>query len=115
MPREYVHRELGRECAAPAGYYTLTRELRLKHNGNEVLAITGVGELECSCCAGESVVAGRGGMYAIVPGYVRSWQSRENAEGLPVSDVEPITDHKVRRDIARTIIDSEGIANIDVW
>ena len=115
MAREYVHQELGRECAAPAGCYTLTKELRLKHDGNEVLAVTGVGELECSCCAGESVVAGRGGTYAIVPGYVLSWRSGRNEEGQPVSEVEPITEHRVRREVARAILEIEGIANIDFW
>ena len=115
MSREYIHRELGIEQAAPAGYYTLTKELRLEHNGREVLAVTGIGELECSCCAGESVVAGRGGTYAIIPGYVLSWQSGANEEGLPVSEIEAITDHKVRREIAMAILDTEQISNIDFW
>ena len=115
MSREYVHQELDEEFAVPSGYYTLFKELRLKHNGREVLCVTGAGVLECSCCAGGYLCAGRGGLYALVPGYIVSWKSRGNEAGLPVSEVEPIDDEKTRRDVAAAIRESERIQNIEFW
>ncbi len=115
MSREYVHQELEKELAVPSGYYILFQELRLKHNGREVLYVTGVGMLECSCCAGDSLCAGRGGLYALVPGYILSWKSRVNEAGLPVSDVEPIDDEKTRRYVAGVIRETEHIQNIEFW
>lgn len=115
MTREYTHQELGREVALPAGYYQLLKELRLKQAGGEVLCVTGIGVVECSCCAGESIVAGRGGPYAFVPGYVAAWRYRVNDAGLPVSLVEPIQEDATRRKIASFIRESEGIHNIEFW
>jgi hypothetical protein len=115
MSRDYVHQELDKELSVPSGYYILFKELRLKQDGREVLCVTGVGMLECSCCAGEYLCAGRGGLYALVPGYIVSWKSSVNEAGLPISEVEPIEDEKTRRDIALTIRETEHIQNIEFW
>ena len=115
MTREYVHQELNKELPVPSGYYILFKELRLPHNGRDVLCVTGVGVLECSACTGFSIVAGRGGEYALVPGYIVSWKQGENEAGLPVSEVEPIEDEKTRKAIAAAIRDTENIQNIEFW
>ena len=113
--REYVHQELGKELEVPAGYYTLFEELKLKHKGKEALCVTGVGVVECSCCAGFSIAGGSGGTYALVPGYLVSWKSRKNASGLPISDVEPIINDVERREIAKKIREIEYVGNIEFW
>jgi len=115
VTREYVHQELNTELAVPSGYYILFKELRLPYDGREVLCVTGVGVLECSACAGFTIVAGRGGEYALVPGFIRAWRSRQNEAGLPVSDVDPVEDESDRKVIAKTIRDSERIQNIEFW
>ena len=115
MTREYVHQELEQELTVPSGYYILFKELRLPYDGREVLCITGVGVLECSACTGFSIVAGRGGEYALVPGYIVSWHYKQNESGLPVSEVEPITDEKTKREIASGIRKTEHIDNIEFW
>ena len=115
MTREYVHQQLNVELPVPSGYYILFKEVKLPHGGREVLCVTGVGVLECSACAGFSIIAGRGGEYALVPGYVESWRSRRNEAGEPISDVEPIEDESARRVIAQTIRDTEHIQNIEFW
>ncbi len=115
MTREYVHQELDKELAVPSGYYILFKELRLKHNGSEVLCITGAGVLDCSCCAGDCLVAGRGGVYAFVPGYIVAWKHRENEHGLPVTEVQPISEDSTRREVAATIRGTEHISNIEFW
>ena len=115
MIREYIHQELNRELPVPSGYYILFKELRLPHNGRDVLCVTGVGILECSACAGFTIVAGRGGEYALVPGYIVSWKQEENEAGLPVSKVEPIEDEITRKAIVAAISDTESIQNIEFW
>ncbi len=115
MTREYVHQQLNTELPVPSGYYILFKEVKLPHDGREALCVTGVGVLDCSACAGFSIIAGRGGEYALVPGYIESWRSRRNKAGEPVSDVEPIEGESARRVIAQTIRDTEHIQNIEFW
>ena len=115
VTREYVHQPLNTETAGPAGSYTLLKELRLDSEGGQVLCVTGVGMLERSCCEGLYITAGSGGPYAIVPGYIVSWQRRESGSGLPVSEVEPVLDRATRRRIAADIQRAEGIRNIEFW
>jgi hypothetical protein len=115
MTREYIHQALNTELPVPSGYYVLFKELRLPIDGREVLCVTGVGVLECSACAGFTIVAGRGGEYALVPGYVVSWKSRQSDDGLAVTEVEPIEEDSVKQKIARTIRDTESIQNIEFW
>lgn len=109
MKLAYVHQELGKEVTALAGYYTPLNELRLKHNGKDVLCVTGVSVIEASCC-------GTGGCaYAIVPGYIASWKSKKNEAGLPISEVEPVTDKAARREIAAVLMEKEHVGSIEFW
>ena len=107
---EYVHLEVGEDITALAGSYTPLKELRLKHKGREVLCVTGVSTVEGACCG----LDGKSG-YAVVPGYIVNWKSRKNAEGLDISDVEPIADAKVKREITAAINKAECVSNIEFW
>lgn len=115
MTREYVHQPLNNETSGPAGSYTLLKELRLDSGRRQVLCVTGVGMLECSCCEGLYITAGSGGPYALVPGYIVSWHCGESDSGLPVSEVEPVLDRSTRREIGADIERAEGIRNIEFW
>lgn len=115
MSKDYVHQPLNDETSVPAGHYTLLKELRLQSAGGEVLCVTGVGVVERSCCEGLYITGGRGGPYALVPGYIVSWHSREAETGLPVTEVEPVQDPSARREIAAIIEQTEGIRNIEFW
>ena len=111
MTMEYVHQELGKDVNALAGYYTPMNELRLEHDGKEVLCITGLGVIESSCC-------GTGGCaYAIVPGYIVNWKFKENEAGLPVSEVESVADKEARREISAILQEREcvGNQNVEFW
>jgi hypothetical protein len=110
MRTEYVHQKLGEDVHALAGYYTPLKEVRLKHDGREVLYIVGSGTVESSCCGGTGCLA-----YAIVPGYLVAWKNKRNKESLPVSEVTPIADEETRRQIARIIQETEGVCNIEFW
>ena len=111
MSVEYVHIGLGEEVTALAGFYSPLKELRLKHNGREVLCITGICSVESSCCGSHSF------HYAIVPGYVVTWKGKKNGAGFPVSEVEPLTDEPTKREIASTIRETEGILepSVEFW
>jgi len=109
MIREYTHLELNKDINFISGYYTPQKELRLKYNNREVLCIVGQGMIESSCC-------GMGGCrYAVVPGYLVNWKNKINEAGLPVSEVEPISDEKARQDISKIIKAKEIVSQIDFW
>ncbi len=111
MSLEYVHLPLDEEVTALAGYYTIAKELRLKQDGNEALCVIGMCSVESSCCGRRAFY------YAIVPGYLVSWKARKNEAGLSVSEVEPITDRTVRREIAAQLEETEAVlkTNIEFW
>jgi len=105
---QYTHLELGEDIRAGiSGYYTPQQEVRLNYNDRELLYVVGRVVLDSSCCANGSWT------YAIVPGYIVNWQNTENEDGLPVSEVEPITDREAREDITKVIQANEGIFAID--
>ncbi|MFC2022551.1 hypothetical protein ACFLTL_00090 [Chloroflexota bacterium] len=106
---EYIHLQTGEDILCIAGYYTPAKEVRLKYNNREVLYVVGQAVIESSCC-------GTGHWeYALVPGYVVSWQSRTNEAGLPVSRVEPIRDKAVQDDISRTLKETESVSQVEFW
>ncbi len=107
---EYVHLEVGENVNALAGSYTPLKELRLEHNGREVLCVIGMSTVEGACCNLDGSYG-----YVIVPGYILNWKQKENETGLPVSDVETIADEMTKREIARIIGEAESIQNIDFW
>ncbi len=109
MTVKYTHLELNENVNCMAGYYTPQKEVRLKHNGREVLYVVGRAVIESSCCG-----VGNWG-YALVPGYIVSWQSERNDAGLPVSEVEPVSDEAVRDSIRKIIKETEGISQTDFW
>lgn len=108
---EFVHPGLGQEVNSIAGYYTLTKELNLKHNEREVLCLIGMCAVESSCCGSTSFY------YSVVPGYIVSWKTGVNEAGLPVSIVEPIKDAAVKRELEAMIGETEGVnkLNIEFW
>ena len=110
MAPEYTHQELETEVNCFAGYYISLKKSMLDYNGREVLYVIGTSVVESSCCSGPGGCA-----YAIVPGYVVKWKSRTNDAGLPVTEVEPVTDKAARREIAAAIKKNDLVGNIDFW
>lgn len=108
--KKYLHQEPGKDVIfGIAGRYIPHRESVLDYNGREVLYSTGQVMMESSCCnIGDWI-------YTVVPGYIASWKSTENEDGLPVSEVEPITDKKARRELTEIIQAREDIFAIEFW
>ena len=109
MALEYVHQELGKEVTFLAGYYIPYEELKLEHDGREVLCVTGVSAIESSCCGAS------GCAYAIVPGYILKWKFKQNQAGLPISEVEPVKDNADRQQIAAVLKERHHVGSIDFW
>lgn len=105
----YTHLELNREQRFLPGYYVPTREVRLKYDGREVLYVVGQAVLDSACCN-----AGDFG-YVIVPGYIVSWQNERNRDGLPVTEVQPVSDKAAQGKLRKIIRDMECISHIDFW
>ena len=110
MVIQYTHLELNKDYPGGiAGYYTPEKEVRLKYNGREVLYVTGTAVIESSCCGSGSWA------YVLVPGYIVNWQNETNEAGLPVSEVEPISDQETRNNIRNIIQSTETISQIEFW
>ncbi len=110
MKQEYTHLPLGEEVRGLSGFYIPCKEERLKYDGKEVLYVIGTSTLESSCCGGGGTCG-----YAVVPGFISKWKSKQNKAGLLVSEVEPVEDEAARRELTKTIRETENIRNIDFW
>jgi hypothetical protein len=74
-----------------------------------VLYIVGQAVIDSSCCG-----LGTWG-YVLVPGYIVNWHKQTNADGLPVTEVEPISDRTVQDSIRRLITEAESISQVEFW
>lgn len=105
MIREYTH-ELNREVRSISGGYEFEKEGNLRIDGREVLYVVGNAVVDSSCC-------GVGGCrYALVPGYVRHFKTRQDEQGLWISEVEPIIDRATRQEITRILKDKEIVQQV---
>ncbi len=110
MRSEYVHQALGEDVHNLAGFYTPRKEVRLDHNGREVLYIVGGSTSWPGSCAGGGYLA-----YAMVPGYLVAWKSKKSQEGMPVSEVKPILDEETQKQVAKIIKAKECVRDINFW
>jgi hypothetical protein len=105
----YVHMELDRDIAAPAGYYTPVKEARVRVGGREVLYVVSQTVIDSSCCGVADFAA------AMVPGYVVTWRAGTDERGFPLSEVEPIKDESARGLVRKIIREKENITQIEFW
>jgi len=105
----FVHFELGKDISIGiAGFYTPLKEVKLAYHGREVLYVVGKAVWESSCCGTGNWV------YATVPGYILKWHgSAEN--GLPTSEVEPITEKTEQEEIRNVLEDTESAELVTFW
>ncbi len=81
----------------------------LKYDGREVLYLVGQAALDASCCNVGNFA------YVIVPGYIVGWQKEKNSDGLPVTDVEPVSSQAAQGTIRKIIREAEHIEHIEFW
>jgi len=107
LKRDYIHAELGKEVNALSGYYVAVDEKKMPYNGREVLCFIGEYVTHGYCC-GKSESS-----YAQVAGYILNWKSKVDALGTPISEVEPITDGKARKDLTDIIKQNEFVRIVE--
>ena len=106
MTQDYAHQDLNTEITAIGGYYILIKEVRLPFQQREILYLVGHAAFDTTCC-------GVGGCaYALVPGFISSWRTSTNSEGLSVSQVEPIRDRAVQERVRRLIEQQEMVHQV---
>jgi hypothetical protein len=104
--RDYVHRELDEEVTAIGGRYTITAEVRLPFGRREILYVLGWADFDTTCC-------GAGGCsYALVPGFIVGWKTRQNAEELKVSLVEPIRGPSLQKAVRLLIEKNQTVQQV---
>ncbi len=108
MIKEYCHPELGKEVAAPAGYYVPLEENTLPFNGKKVLYTLGSICIDSSCC-------GRGNWnYIQVPGYLIKEHIAGDKATPPVSEIEIIKDENDRSQIMQLLLKKYPFARIEI-
>jgi hypothetical protein len=107
--KKYTHLELNKEIKALSGHYIPLKEVRLEQEGREVLYVITHTVVDSSCCGTADF------NHALIPGYILRWQPEKNSDGLPVSEVEPVTDKTVKDRIREAILGSENVAQIEFW
>ena len=105
--KDYIHQDLNQEVNAIAGYYVLTKEIRLLFHEQEVLYLTGYVVLDNSCCGSGSFY------YAIVPGIIIDWKYKKDDDGLFVSRIETIRDETVQNEVRLLIQKKEMVTQVN--
>jgi hypothetical protein len=111
---KYAHLPLNKDVEAFAGYYTPEKEVRMVYKGRELLYVTGHVVVETTCGIGHNCTSANY-WYATVPGYIVAWQTEKSKEGLPVTEVEIITDAAAQNAIRDIILKDEAVARVDFW
>ena len=102
----YVHHPLGEPVEAIGGSYLLVKEDRVDFEGRQVLYVVGHAAFDSTCCG----VGGCG--YAAVQGFVLRYRGETNAEGLDVTEVEPIEDDRRREALRKILLESEAVTEV---
>lgn len=104
---EYVHPDLMTPVTAIGGNCTFTRSARLKLGQDEVFYLVGMAVFDSTCC-------GYGGCaYAFVPGLIRQWQVKTDADGRPISKIRPIVDPEMQERIKKQIMENECVQQVN--
>jgi hypothetical protein len=107
MTGYYKHQPLNREIKSIGGYYLFTKEILIHLNRRDILYVTGCAAADTSCCGGG------GCAFANVPGYILSWKTAKDPDGLYISEVEIITDPKIKNEIRERIRINEGVTQVN--
>jgi hypothetical protein len=106
-PIDFIHPILNKAVRTISGHYILGHEKQLPYNGRKVLYFIGCAVVDTSCC-------GPGGCsYALVPGFVIHWKYRLTPENLPVTQLDPIWNTDVQKELRRLIKQKERVQQVN--
>ena len=104
--KEYVHDQLDNEVNAIGGWYIMTKEAQLPFQDKRVFYLTGHAQFDSTCC-------GVGGCsYAVVQGFIVKWKTKKNEHGIDVSQIVPISDPVLQKEIKTLIMRDEVISQV---
>lgn len=105
--QDFSHPELNVQVTAIGGSYFMLKETRLSLNGEDILYLIGTAIFDTTCC-------GTGGCaYALVPGMIRKWQYKTDANGRPVTRVRPVSEERIRKKIKEMIFKNESVHQVN--
>ena len=105
--RDFSHPKLNVAVTAIGGSYCILKEARLNLNNMDLLYFIGTAIFDTTCC-------GTGGCaYALVPGFIRKWKYKTDANNRPVSGVRPVADDRTRKMIREIIYKKESVHQVD--
>lgn len=103
---DFAHPDLNRDITAIGGHYRYTREVRLRFAGRLFLVLLGYAVVDTACC-------GPGGCAcAWVPGRIVEWHKAADGSGRAVSRIAPVTDERLRTDLAAEIRRREAVNQV---
>jgi len=104
---DFVHPEIGREITAIGGHYVFVKEIRLQHRGREILYFVGYAVLDSGCC-------GVGGCaYVLAVGFIRQWKYKKDQNDAAISQVEPLRDEMLQKEVRRLIQQQEMVYQVN--
>ena len=111
MIREYAHLPLNEPIELPAASYWVTQEASLPYKDDEALCIVRETSPMLSLCAGSAP----GFRSALVPGFIKRLRYKTREDGLVVSDIEPIEDEKVMKELKRVIQEKYSLIQVEFF
>ena len=105
--QDFSHPELNVQITAIGGSYFMIKEARLRFKDEDILYLVGTAIFDTTCC-------GTGGCaYALVPGMIRKWQYKSDSNGLPISQVRPVFEARIRKKIREMIMKNESVQQVN--
>ena len=103
---DFAHPELEKEITAIGGHYVFTKEIRLPYRDREILYFVGYAVLDTTCC-------GAGGCaYVLVAGFITQWKYKTDQIDAALSQVEPIRDEMIQKELRRLIQKLEALCQV---
>jgi len=105
-PQDFTHPDLDREVTAIGGHYVFGKEIRMSYESREILYFVGYAVLDSTCC-------GVGGVaYVLVAGFIRQWKYKKNHDDFLVSQIEPICDQTIQKEVRKAIQKKEMVNQV---
>ena len=106
QPQDFTHPDLGQEVTAIGGHYVFGKEIRMSYDSREILYFVGYAVLDSTCC-------GVGGVaYVLVAGFIRRWKFKKNQNDCYISQIEPIGDQAVQKELRNAIQKREMVFQV---
>ena len=106
VTQDFTHPQLGREVTAIGGHYVFGKEIRMPYHNREILYFVGYAVLDSTCC-------GVGGVaYVLVAGFIRKWKFKQAQNGCILSQIEPIGDPALQKELREAIQKKEMVYQV---